>query len=49
MTKKDKHSTDPKTVKGKAVSSRNSLTHSLTARRFAWPIKQEYSAWENYA
>ena len=34
MTKKDKHSTGPKTGKGKAVSSRNSLTHGLTARRW---------------
>jgi hypothetical protein len=32
MTKKDKHSTGPKTGKGKAVSSRNSLTHGLTVR-----------------
>jgi hypothetical protein len=30
MTKKDKHSTGPKTGQGKAVSSRN----SLTARRW---------------
>ena len=34
MTKKDKHSSGPKTGKGKAVSSRNSLTHGLTARRW---------------
>ena len=34
MTKKDKHSGGPKTGKGKAVSSRNSLTHGLTARRW---------------
>jgi hypothetical protein len=34
MTKKDKHSTGPKTGKGKAVSSRNSVTHGLTARRW---------------
>ena len=34
MTKKDKHSTGPKTGKGKAVSSRNSTTHGLTARRW---------------
>ena len=32
MTKKDKHSTGPKTGKGKAISSRNSVTHGLTAR-----------------
>jgi len=34
MTKKDKHSSGPKTDKGKAVSSRNSLTHGLTTRRW---------------
>ena len=34
MTKKDKHSTGPKTDKGKAISSRNSVTHCLTARRW---------------
>ena len=34
MTKKDKHSSGPKTGRGKAVSSRNSLTHGLTARRW---------------
>jgi hypothetical protein len=34
MTKKDKHSGGPKTGKGKAVSSRNSVTHGLTARRW---------------
>jgi hypothetical protein len=34
MTKKDIHSTGPKIGKGKAVSSRNSLTHGLTARRW---------------
>ena len=34
MTKKDKQSGGPKTGKGKAVSSRNSLTHGLTARRW---------------
>ena len=34
MTKKDKHSTIPKTGKGKAVSSRNSVTHGFTARRW---------------
>ena len=34
MTKKDKHSGGPKTGRGKAVSSRNSLTHGLTARRW---------------
>jgi hypothetical protein len=34
MTKKDNYSTGPKTGKGKAASSRNSLTHGLTARRW---------------
>ena len=34
MTKKDKHSSGRKTGKGKAVSSRNSVTHGLTARRW---------------
>ena len=34
MTKKDNYSSGPKTGKGKAVSSRNSLTHGLTARRW---------------
>jgi len=34
MTKKDKHSSGPKTGRGKAVSSCNSLTHGLTARRW---------------
>ena len=34
MTKKDNYSSGPKTGRGKAVSSRNSLTHGLTARRW---------------
>ena len=34
MTKKDKHSSGPKTGKGKAISSRNSVTHGLTTRRW---------------
>jgi len=34
MTKKDKHSTGPKTGKGKAIFSRNSVIHGLTARRW---------------
>ncbi len=34
MTKKDKHSTGPKTGRGKAVSNHNSVTHSLTTRRW---------------
>jgi len=34
MTSKTKHSGGPKTNKGKAISSRNSITHGLTARRW---------------
>jgi hypothetical protein len=34
MTSKTKHSGGPKTDKGKAISSRNSTTHGLTARRW---------------
>ena len=34
MTNKDNYSTGPKTGKGKSISSRNSLTHGLTARRW---------------
>jgi len=34
MTNKPKHSGGPKTNKGKAISSRNSTTHGLTARRW---------------
>jgi len=34
MTKKDKHSSGPKTGKGKAISSRNLVTHGLTERRW---------------
>ena len=34
MTNKTKHSGGPKTDKGKAISSRNSTTHGLTARRW---------------
>jgi len=34
MTNKTKHSGGPKTNKGKAISSRNSTTHGLTARRW---------------
>ena len=34
MTSKTKHSGGPKTNKGKAISSRNSTTHGLTARRW---------------
>jgi len=34
MSSKPKHSSGPKTNKGKAISSRNSTTHGLTARRW---------------
>ena len=34
MTNKPKHSGGPKSNKGKAISSRNSTTHGLTARRW---------------
>jgi hypothetical protein len=34
MTSKPKHSGGPKTDKGRAISSRNSTTHGLTARRW---------------
>ena len=34
MTNKPKHSSGPKTNKGKAISSRNSTTHGLTARQW---------------
>jgi len=34
MTNKTKHSGGPKTDKGKAISSRNSTTHGLTARQW---------------
>jgi hypothetical protein len=34
MTNKTKHSIGPKTDEGKAISSRNSVTHGLTARRW---------------
>jgi len=34
MSSKPKHSGGPKTDKGKAISSRNSTTHGLTARRW---------------
>jgi len=34
MSSKPKHSGGPKTNKGKAISSRNSTTHGLTARRW---------------
>ena len=34
MSSKPKHSGGPKSNKGKAISSRNSTTHGLTARRW---------------
>ena len=34
MSNKIKHSGGPKTDKGRAISSRNSLTHGLTERRW---------------
>jgi len=44
MTKKDKHSAGPKTGRCKAVSSRNSLTHRLTAR--CWLDANEQSLFD---
>ena len=44
MTKKDKHSSGPKTGKGKAVSSRNSVIHGLTAR--CWLDTNEQSLFD---
>ena len=41
MTNKPKHSGGPKTNKGKAISSRNSTTHGLTARRWINNNEQE--------
>ena len=34
MTNKTKHSSGPNTDNGKAISSRNSVTHGLTARHW---------------
>ena len=34
MPNKNKNSNGPKTDEGKAISSRNSVTHGLTARRW---------------
>ena len=34
MSNKNKNSNGPKTDEGKAISSRNSTTHGLTARRW---------------
>ena len=44
MTNKTKHSGGPKTDKGKAISSRNSTTHGLTARR--WLNAEEQSLFD---
>jgi len=41
MSSKPKHSGGPKTNKGKAISSRNSTTHGLTARRWVNDSEQE--------
>ena len=41
MTSKTKHSGGPKTDKGKAISSRNSITHGLTARHWLDTNEQE--------
>ena len=41
MTNKTKHSGGPNTDKGKAISSRNSTTHGLTARRWLNTEEQE--------
>ncbi|MDB2590560.1 hypothetical protein N9Y32_05990 [Candidatus Thioglobus sp.] len=44
MTSKTKHSGGPKTNKGKAISSRNSITHGLTAR--SWLNVNEQSLFD---
>ena len=44
MPKKNKNSNGPKTDEGKAVSSRNSTTHGLTARR--WISVDEQSLYD---
>ena len=44
MTNKTKHSIGPKTDEGKAISSRNSVTHGLTARR--WLDANEQSLYD---
>jgi len=44
MSSKPKHSGGPKTDKGKAISSRNSTTHGLTARR--WLNNNEQSLFD---
>ena len=41
MTSKTKHSSGPKTNKGKAISSRNSTTHGLTAKSWINDTEQE--------
>lgn len=44
MTNKTKHSSGPKTDKGKAISSHNSTTHGLTAMR--WINSEEQSLYD---
>ena len=44
MSNKDKHNGGPKTDKGKAISSRNSITHGLTARN--WLDANEQSLYD---
>jgi len=44
MTSKTKHSGGPNTDEGKAISSRNSITHGLTARR--WLNTEEQALFE---
>ena len=41
MSDRIKHNGGPKTDKGKAISSRNSTTHSLTAKRWINDSEQE--------
>ena len=44
MTNNNKNSNGPKTDEGKAISSRNSVTHGLTARR--WLDANEQSLYD---
>ena len=44
MPNKNKNSNGPKTDEGKATSSRNSITHGLTARR--WLNANEQSLYD---
>ena len=44
MPNKTKHAGGPKTDKGKAISSRNSTTHGLTAKR--WIDTEEQSLFD---